>query len=172
MARGIGAVCDWVIATVTAASPSVWPDNRFQCRDDSHGRAPRLQDWRQMRGFEIAFTDDRLPTPRQDFLPCGRTGHYMTALLTVWIRYEMGGSRLDLLKAMATDASIAGGALLDPSGWNESTTGIYHVEVLPSDEPEKVYSREVEEDPDGASHEADVLAQLAPLNLRVEYEED
>lgn len=172
MAKGILAVRARIVATVAAVVPSVWSDKLFQCMDDGHARVKRLQDWDRVRGFEVDFTDDRMPYPRQDLLPCGRTGHYMTAEITVWIRYDTKGSRSERLNAMATDASLVGGALLNPTDWDESNSGIYHIEVLKPDEPERVYAREVDEDLDAMSHEADVVALLVPLNIRVEYEQE
>lgn len=171
MSKGIQEVVAQVTTVVRAVVPSIDPGTRFMCIDDGSAKRGRLEDWTQHRGFEVDFIDGRLPAPRQDLAPCDRTGHYMTAMLQVRIRYEARGPRRNLLLAMATDASLVGGALLNPDNWVEGTTGIYHVEVLEPDEPEPVYARETEQLIEAAAFEADVVALIAPIHLRVEYEE-
>lgn len=172
MAKGIKSIRAWAVARVRSLAPTEWPDKRFQCIDDGTTRRPRLEDWDQTRGFEIGYVDDRLPIPRQDLGPCGRTGHYMVVELAVRVRYPARGRRHEVLDAAGSDASLIGGALLDPFEWDFTNTGIYDVEVIEPDEPVDVRATETDDDPTAASHEADVIGRIYSTNVRIHYEED
>lgn len=172
MAKGIKNIRAWAMARVKAIAPTLWPDRAFQCIDDGTSRRPRLEDWDQVRGFEVDYLDGRLPWPRQDLLPCGRTGHYMTAELTIRVRYPGQGRRSEVLDVMGTDASQIGGALLDPFEWDFTNTGIYDVEVLEPDQPVDIRALEFDEAAGTASHAADVVGRIAATNIRIQYEED